>query len=284
MIKKHVYDAPPRIQKLHAALIKTIPRVPNDRAALEHMQRKGLGDLLIDYANWCARYVSTQPRTVSIEPAASGAQWNMNSAAIEAFLEKVRRGDDLTPHLSFEPLTRGYAVAAGQQGLPTADDKWLDKDFLLHTLGYHHFHLDPATDRRGASNELLIAQVGRDTFKVIAITDHSVFDFTSPERARLQRIHDEIAFRGHPPGTVIIGAMIATSGHTVQAVQHAMDCHRVIAQVEPKLDDPVFVTSLYPQGVAAPAKPRPEWAFRHLDLAIYDKAKPALIVLKAGWN
>jgi hypothetical protein len=284
-LQKHVYDAPPRIRKLHAALIRAIPRVPNDRASFEHMQRKGLRDLSIDYANWCARYVGTRPRTVSIEPAALGeARWKTNSVAIDAFLEKVRRGDDLTPHLSFEPLTRGYAVAAGERDTPTADHKWLDKDFLLHTMGYHHFHLCEAADSRGCSNELIIATVGRDTFRAITITDHSVFDFASPERARLHAVHREIAFRGHAPGTVLVGALIATSGHMVQAVHHATECHRVIAHVEPQLDDPGFIRTLYPPEVEAPTRPRVEWAFSHLDLAIFDKAKPALLVLKAGWN
>jgi hypothetical protein len=284
MSKKYFYDAPPRIQKLHAALIKSIPRVPNDRAALEHMQRKSLGDLLIDYVNLCERYVSARARTVSIEPPALDARWNANSAAIDDFLEKVRRGADLTPHLSLEPLTRGCAVTAGQRGLTTSDHKWLDKDFLLHTLGYHHFHLREAIDRASGSNELLIAKVGRDAFTVIMATDHSVFDLASAERARLQAIHDEIVFRGHPPGTVIISALIATSGHAVQAVHYVGQCHRVIAEIEPQLDDPAFVKTLYPSGVEAPAKSQIEWTFQHLDLGIYDKAKPAMLVLKTGWN
>jgi hypothetical protein len=284
MRKKYVYGAPPRIQKLHAALINSIPRVPNDRAALEHMQRKSLGDLLIAYVNWRARYVSARPRTVSIELAALDARRNANAAAIDDFLEKVRRGADLTPHLSLKPLTRGYAVAAGQQGLSTSDRKWLDKDFLLHTLGCHHFHLLDASDRASGSNGLLIAKVTRDTFTVIMVTDHSVFDSDSEERARLQAIHDEIAFRGHPPGTVIIRAPIATSAHTVQAVHYAGECHRIIAEIEPQLDDPAFVNTLYPPGVETPAKSRMEWTFQHLDLGIYDKAKPAMLVLKTGWN
>lgn len=40
---------PPRIKKLRRDLIKAIPRVPNNKASLQHMERKHLTDLLIDY-------------------------------------------------------------------------------------------------------------------------------------------------------------------------------------------------------------------------------------------
>jgi hypothetical protein len=34
----------------------------------------------------------------------------------------------------------------------------------------------------------------------------------------------------------------------------------------------------------APAKSKVSWGFRHLDLAIYDAAKPVFMILKKGWN
>ena len=103
---------PPRIKKFRRELIKAIPRVPNDRASLLHMQQKPLSSLLVDYGNWRSRYVGQRPRTVSIEPAAQAdTRWFAHAPTIEAFLDKVRRGGDLTPHLSLEPHTRGYAAA-----------------------------------------------------------------------------------------------------------------------------------------------------------------------------
>jgi hypothetical protein len=184
-----MFDAPPRIRRLHAALIKTIPRVPNDRASLLHMRQKALGDLLIDYTNWCARYVGIRPRTVSVEPAASmDARWNANAALIASLLAKVRRGDDLLLHLSSEPRTRGYAVAAGTQGATTPKHKWLDNDGI------------------------------------------------SP----------------FPPGP-------RRPGQQISAVERAADRR---SRTVPKV----------------------EWGFLHLDLVIVDKAKPALIGLRRGWN
>lgn len=99
-----------RIKKFRRELIKAIPRFPNDRASLQHMEQKGLGELLIDYVNWRSRYVGQRPRTVAVEAAAqSDPRWSAHATAITAFLDKVRQGDDLTPHLSILPYQGVYA-------------------------------------------------------------------------------------------------------------------------------------------------------------------------------
>lgn len=278
---------PPRIKKLRRDLIKAIPRVPNNKASLQHMEAKHLTDLFIDYINWRSRYVGERPRTVSIEPAdRADPRWSAHAAAIKAFIDKVERGDDLTPHLSIEPHTRGYAPAARAPGA-TPDDRWSDKDFLLNVMGFHHFHLGTATQKRGhvdRTDDLIFAEVRRDTFKVIAIFGHDVFDKNSAERMRLWALHESIVFRGVAPGTVVVPGMIASSGHAVHAVRYAQDCARIIREIEPKLDDAEYVKSLYNPPEEAPAKSKLSWGFRHLDLAIYDAAKPVFMILKKGWS
>lgn len=280
-------NEPPRIRKLRRALANAIPRVPNNKESLLHMQQKRLPDLVIDYVNWRSRYVGMRRRTATMEPSARlDPRWAANSAAIDAFLEKVRQGDDLTPHLSIGPKTRGYAVAAHAQSA-SSDDKWSDKDFILNTTGYHHFHLGTQIELKGHANrtgDLIFAHVTRDQFKLIAIFDHTVFDFRSAERMRLCAFHDAILTHGLQPGAVYVGGMIALSGHTIQTVRYAQDCVRVMADFEPKLDNTSFVRDLYKPREEAPAKPKPEWTFVHLDLAIYDKAKPALLIFQKGWN
>lgn len=278
---------PRRIKRLRRDLIKAIPRVPNNKASLQHMEGKHLADLLIDYINWRSRYIGERPRTVSTEPAAQAdPRWSAHAAAIKAFLSKVDRGDDLTLHLSIEPHTRGYAPAARAPGA-TPEDRWSDKDFLLNVMGFHHFHLGTTTQKRGhvdRTDDLIFAEVRRDTFKVIAIFDHDVFDKGSAERMRLWALHESIITRGIAPGTAMVSAMIATSGHAIHVVRYAQDCARIIREIEPKLDDPEYVKSLYSPPEEAPAKSKLSWRFRHLDLAVYDAAKPVLMILKKGWS
>jgi hypothetical protein len=168
-----------RVRALRLGLAKQIPKFPNDKASLQSLERKPLGSLLIDYANWAIRYVAPRPRKVIIEPTASmDSRWKVLQKDIAAFLEKVKRGDDLTPHLSLEPHTRGYTPAASAQGPDV--DRWADKDMLLNVMGYHHFHLNMTIEPKGfasrkVENEILFAHVTREEFTVVGIFDHSVF-------------------------------------------------------------------------------------------------------------
>ena len=179
---------PSRIKKFRGELIKAIPRFPNDRASLLEMRQQHMTDLLIDYTSWRSRYVGQRPRTVSVEPAVqSDPRWAAQAVGITAFLDKVRRGDDLFPHLSIEPHTKGYTPAARAPGA-TPEDRWSDKDFVLNAMGHHHFHLGTKVQNRGhvdRTDDLIFSAVERDTFKVIAIFGHDVFDPTGAERKRL---------------------------------------------------------------------------------------------------
>jgi hypothetical protein len=278
---------PPRIKRFRRELIAAIPRFPNTRASLSHMQQKGLPELLIDYTNWRSRYVGQRPRTITVEAAAQNdPRWSSHAAAIKSFLDKVKRGDDLTPHLSIEPHTRGYAPAARAPSA-TSDNRWSDKDFLLNIMGFHHFHLGTTKQKRGyvdRTNDLIFAEVGRDTFKVIAIFDHDVFEQNSIERTRLWALHQTIVFRDVAPESVVVMGNTAASCHSIHVVLYASCCAVIIRDLEPKLDDLNYMATLYPQGQPMSPKPKFSSDFIHLDLAIYDAAKLEYLVLQKGWN
>ena len=102
-----------RIKDFRLKLAKQIPKFPNDRASLRVLEAKALGPLLIDYANWAIRYVAPRPRAVVPEDSAtSDPRWQSLSSEIEVLLSKVKQGQDLTPHLSLMPHTRGFTPAA----------------------------------------------------------------------------------------------------------------------------------------------------------------------------
>lgn len=279
----------PRIEKFRLEIANAIPRFPNDRASLQHMEKKRLTDLLIDYVAWRSRYVGVRPRTVAIEPAAQAdPKWPAMSVAIDAFLAKVRQGKDLTPHLSIMPHTRGYTPGARAPGA-SADDRWSDKDFLLNTMGYHHFHLDAAEKKGGhrkGSDELIFAEVTRDTFRLVAIFGHNVFKLASTERNRLTDLHHEIASRGAPPGAVVIGStMLMTSGHTLHSVRYADRCAQLLKEMDPQMDDSGHVKSWFAVGgVEAPKNPKFEWIFMHLDLGFVEKTTQSAFWVQQGWN
>lgn len=278
----------PRIRRFREKLVSRIPRFPNNKASLEHMQSKELPEIVIDYIAWRSRYLGARPREVVVEPTASAdPKWAEMSSAIEIFMDKVRRGEDLSPHLSIDPHNHGYTPIAHAQGA-TIEQKWLDKDFVLNTTGLHHFHLGVRFEERGhieRTNDVLFAEVTREKFTAIAIFDHDVFVLGSEEQARMSEIHMAVRFRNVPPGTTaMVGGGITLAGTTVQGIFYAQRCLRILMAQDAKLDDQDYVRRLYSQAVEPPKRPKPEWDFVHLDLAIYDEIIPAHFIVQAGWN
>jgi hypothetical protein len=105
------------------------------------------------------------------------------------------------------------------------------------------------------------------------------------ERKRLWEIFDEHTGRGVPPGSFLIPSPIATSGHPIHVVSTAQEYSRIIRDLDPKLDDPSFVSELY-GGIKAsvPAKMKLEWALNFSDLGIHETRTNHLFVLRRGFN
>jgi len=281
-----------RVKALRLGLAKQIPKFPNDRASLQSLEGKSLGALLIDYANWAIRYVAPRPRKVIIEPAAStDSRWKVLQRDIDPFLEKVKRGEDLTPHLSLEMHTLGYTPAASAHG-PNVD-RWAGKDMLLNVMGYHHFHPSMTIMPQGfasRTNEIIFAHVTREEFTVVGIIDHSVFESEpgqplNPERERLWQIYKERLTRNVPPGSVVVASPIATSGHSIYFTRLAMDYARLIADIDQRVEDPAYIAALT-AGTAfvSPAKPKWKWHLHYLDLGLIDKTSGFFLLFRKGPN
>jgi hypothetical protein len=289
-----VYIESKRVKAFRLEIAKEIPKFPNDKATLQALEAFSLASLLIHYNNWAIRYVSARPRTVSIEYAASSdSRWSKLNSEIITFLDKVKNGEDLTPHLSLEPHTRGYTPASAQKRPET--DRWADKDFLLNVMGYHHFHLGQSVQPNGfavRTGDLLFARVSRDHFSVVAIFDHSVFErprssteAMTTERERLWTVFDKHSARGMAPGSVYIPSMIATSGHSMHIVRLAADYARVVREIDSRLDDIEYVKELYESaGVSSPTKPKLKWHLNYLDLGLLDATLNTFFIFRYGSN
>ncbi len=161
-------------------------------------------------------------------------------------------------------------------------------------MGYHHFHLGLSTEPKGfvtRTNDLLFAKVSRDSFTVLAIFDHSVFDMNfstgtmTMERERLWSLFEEHSSRGLPPGSVYAPAMITTSGHSLHLVRLADNYSYIIREIDPKLDDIAYIQEMYQSaGIACPKKPKLPWHLNCLDLGLLDSSSNTFFILKYGPN
>jgi hypothetical protein len=171
-------------------------------------------------------------------------------------------------------------------------DSWEDKDHILNTKGFHHFHLNMNILSSGISertDDVLFAHITRVTFRAMGIFDHSVFEAVdgpghlTSERERLWRMHEKFVSFGMKPGTVYMSNPIMSSGHPAYLIRMCDYYTQIIEGIEPKLDDRAYVNSLYNSaGIQPPNKYNFEWYFKDLDLTIVDKKTNILFVLQKG--
>ena len=78
---------------------------------------------------------------------------------------------------------------------------------------------------------------------------------------------------------------IATSGHSVWFIRLASEYARVVARINPLLDDPSYIRGLYEEtGVPVPAKPKVKWHMHFLDLGLLDEKANLFFCLRKGPN
>ncbi len=280
-----------RLLRLKATLIKELPFYPNNKATISELESGGLNGVLLHYLHWKTRIVPPRSRKVQIAPeVTSDKRWQKLKSGINGLLEKVRNGDDLYPYHSKRAHKNGYTpvhrVSDGEV------DSWEDKDQLLNTNGFYHFHLGMNVQSSGLSDrtdDVLFAFVSRDTFRAIGIFDHSVFapaakdGRMTAERERMCKLHEMHTTLRMAPGTFYMSNPIMTSGHPLYLVQMCDYYTSIIRDIDPKLDDRVFVSSLYEKGrLLAPSKYSFEWSFAGLDLGLFDKRTDVFFSLHKG--
>lgn len=280
-----------RIEKLKESLIRELPFFPNDKSTLNDLKSQSLNNILIHYLHWKTRIVPPRPRKIQIAPeVTSDYRWRTLKKGIASLFKKVRNGENIYPYHSEKAHKKGYTPA--QRVRDREVDSWEDKDQLLNTTGFHHFHLNMHVKNTGLSertDDVLFALVSRDNFHAIGIFNHSVFKSTAAnesmtaERKRMWQLHEKHTTLGIVPGSVYISNPIATSGHPIYLVQMADYYASIIKNTDPKLDDRMFVNNLYDQGrLNHPDKFKFEWNIVHLDLAILEKKTNMLFSIHKG--
>lgn len=280
-----------RIKLLKKEMIKSLPFFPNNRSTLENLEEQGLSDVLIHYLHWRSRIVPNRRRKVVIAPTLTNdKRWKKYKESIRNLLEKVRQGEDIYPYHSKMAHKYGYTpIKRNQNGIFST---WQDKDQILNTKGFHHFHLDMRVHNTGLSyrtDDVLFAFVSRKKFHAIGIFDHSVFDTNiqdgsmSSERARMWKLHEKHVTAGMEPGAVYISNPIMSSGHPMYLVRMADFYARIITEHDPKLDDSKFLNSLYSETSYKPPKnPKFRWIIDNLDLMLLEKKKNILFCFYKG--
>lgn len=155
--------------EMHKFILGVMPTDPSGE-----LEAMNLADLLITYGTWISRLIPKHPRTVmrSAELVAS-LKAAEHANALTALVEKIERGDDLTPHLS-----KAVAVAyeAGADAARKPSHRRRDRDLLIADWGMHHLHLSSTIGAEGRfverGDDLLFGVFGGDTAYLIGIYPH----------------------------------------------------------------------------------------------------------------
>jgi len=273
-------DESKRIRNLKSRLIKELPFFPNNKETLRELETQSLSGVLIHYLHWKTRIVPPRKRKVRIAPeVTSDKRWKVLKLGINALLDKVRNGDDIYPYHSKKAHKEGYTpFKKNEEGKV---DSWEDKDQILNTKGFHHFHLNMSVQESGLSertDDVLFAFVSRDEFQAIGIFDHDVFEsadnngIMNSERSRMWDLHEKHITFGMEPGTAYMSNPIMLSGHPLYLIRMSDYYFRIIKELDSKLDDRSFVNVIYEQGkFPSPKKCNLQWWFDSLDIGILDK-------------
>ncbi|MDP2024587.1 hypothetical protein [Sulfuriferula sp.] len=266
---------PPRIQALRTELIKAIPKVPNDKATISHLNTFETHHLMLIYLTWKMRFVPATLRRVLIWSGGVDPYYFATiRSQFQPLLGKVERGQDLTPHLSSLIRTLGFAMPE----VPM-EKRRFDRDNVLIKTGLHHFHVGDitATNPHGRSGRLVFADVTDDEFKIIAISDHDAFNIGSSEWKKLFEISNRYIQGQVPPGVVYMAYPTMSSGHPMELVRYADHCDETMTRLDPSLEDRAFVDKLYSENDVAdghdlerPAKPTLKWHFENLDFGVLE--------------
>jgi len=115
--------------------IDTLPYDHSDADIAAEFKRKGATELLIIYHNWMSRHIFAMPRKVHISAAyEANPTTTQRKTDLDALIEKIEKGNDLTPHLS----TR---VNISLDSLSKKINRRKHLDLMLIEWEVHHLHI-----------------------------------------------------------------------------------------------------------------------------------------------
>jgi hypothetical protein len=269
---------PNRVKAFRKQLIDSLPRIPDNRESLAALHAMPTGRLILAYITWKMRLIPQKPRVVKFWGGGiSPLQVAQAKKLLRPFLAKVRAGEDLTPHLSTLVNKTGIVLNGANPSYKKADI-----DVALTRHGLHHFHVAaPSTKNpKGRSGSLVFAEVLEKEFRVVAISNHGAFKSGTEEQIRFLEICNAYITKDIPAGQGFLANPVMSSGHLLTATLFSDACANTMEQLDPMLDDPLYIEKLYRENdiyrdsviIEKPKKPSLAWSFQDLQFGILDKS------------
>ena len=102
---------PPRVQQFREAIIKELPRVPNNKASRASLEAMPTRLLILAFITWRMRLIPARPRRVSLwAGGVTPSELKTATPRLQPLLMKVEAGRELTAHLSDLVMTKGIVL------------------------------------------------------------------------------------------------------------------------------------------------------------------------------
>ena len=277
----------PRIASFLDRVADAIPCVPDDEATRAALRAKRDRDLLGIYLNHFGRLVPARPRQIAY----AGSFWTTTAfrhgAEIAALEGKIRRGEDLGPHLSPNIAGNGFASQTGRR-------RWEPiRDMALNAFGTHHLHLTP-----GGGDALVFVGFAREVARFVMVGNHRSFDDgsladavahflaemgetsaalkpsdnpTTP-RDQMRLARRGISSLGTAEGKITPGPLIMINGDAIRTRRCADYMMDRVEVLNPMLDDRSQIELLMPEACRSFGDTiNLSWEMRDTDLGLFDR-------------
>jgi hypothetical protein len=154
---------------IRSEILKRIPMTKLKTEDQKGLLVLDLRELFSKFYNWQNRRVSVRPRRIHISRELEAK----NRPEAKVLAEKIKKGEDLTPHLS----TRVKTVFTANPSKPGLGSR-RDLDLLLSEWGIHHLHISTVVRANGfvkRGKDLLFVAFKKDDAYLIDLLDHNAF-------------------------------------------------------------------------------------------------------------
>ncbi|WP_234686386.1 hypothetical protein [Comamonas aquatica] len=225
-------NAKKSIVSLKERLVSVIPYVPRNAESKSFLLNKDISDLLHIHHFWRQRFIQASPRKFfAPSNVRNDPLYVQLKKRIEPLKRKIEAGEDVSAYLSSRAHERAIDISDYKKSCSFS----ASRDQLLVCEGFFHLHLAPRPER---TDEILVAQVTPETFEVVGIFTHELFDESglNPSYSKYDKAIDAYLARRLPSGGAFLGGpgggLQNAAGSSVVSTFWATRCYRVLIAVE----------------------------------------------------
>lgn len=252
-------------------LVLELPYAPDCKESKEYLLSLDICEIVHIYDFWQQRLIHPQPRKVVVSSKIRNSPLYLrNRERIKIILDRVSNGLDIKKYLSHKAHNATFEVEKFKK------DRSFNsfRDQLLICEGFHHLHLEELPNR---TDEVLIAHVTSNTFEIVQIASHDLFERDAETLAGYEKHINEFLLSKNPNGVFYVGGagggMQNLAGSSIESSFNQIHVTKALKNVEITNGGiEKYVKHLYRKiHNRTPQYVNPEWRMRGREIYIYDK-------------